>query len=366
MIVRTNLEKKDSQKLSELERQTPMNAFVRLRYERRLDFFSFFGFEKAWRNYIVEDGGKIMGYVASLDREVLFNKEKMLLSLLSTLRIHPSFRRKGVAFQLFSTWIKDMETHTCGLMAFYFLRRNKPVMKAIKKYISGYAEELRVLSYRCLRFNIYQFPAIRSYPTNGFVIREACEKDMPGIVSLLKDYYKDYNLQPFFTEDLLKEFIHKSLDSFSIRDFLVAEKDGDMRACLGMWDQSLFRRMVVEKMGLAWTLVKWLLRIVRLFTKVPIVPGPDEPVRAVYFKFPAFKEAEAMKYVIAEALNRCRERDYLLAVAGCDPRDGLRRIYEKFFNLKSGMEMYIGAFCSRLTLRDEDFNRTLYVDISMD
>jgi N-acetylglutamate synthase-like GNAT family acetyltransferase len=337
-----------------------------LRYERKLDFFSFFRLEKAWRNYIVEDGGKIIGYVASLDREVLFNNEKRLLSLLSTLRIHPSFRRRGVGSQLFSTWIKDMETHTCALEVFYFLKGNKPVIRAIKKYISRYAEELKAGSYRCLKFNIYQFPAIRNYPIKGFMIREACEKDVPGIVSLLKDYYKDYNLQPLFTEDLLKEFINKSLHSFSIHDFLVAEKDGDMRACLGVWDQSPFRRMVVEKMGWTGTLVKFLLRVIRLFTKIPEIPGPDEPMRVVYFKFPAFKESEAMKYVIAEALNRCREKDYLLAVAGCDPRDGLRKIYEKFFNLKSGMEMYIGAFCTRLTLKDEDFEKTLYVDISMD
>jgi hypothetical protein len=99
---------------------------------------------------------------------------------------------------------------------------------------------------------------------------------------------------------------------------------------------------------------------------VAISRCPYMPMRVVYFKFPAFKESEAMKYVIAEALNRCREKDYLLAVVGCDPRDGLRKIYEKFFNLKSGMEMYIGAFCTRLTLKDEDFEKTLYVDISMD
>jgi hypothetical protein len=84
---------------------------------------------------------------------------------------------------------------------------------------------------------------------DGTVIRRGCDQDLPKIAAFLQQEFSEKNFSPCISVDELR---HGKYRSICAKDYclLIAKHDGasegEILACLAMWNQSAFRQTYVE------------------------------------------------------------------------------------------------------------------------
>lgn len=347
--VRTKIKKSDNKKLLELEEKTPMKGYITMYYDHSPNFFRFYQLYGRVEPYIIEDDDKIIAFLGGAVIKASINNKPIKVLVGTNLKVHPDYQEQGIGYDLLRyAFNKSRKKHDAIIT--FNIESNTPVEKIHEKFPE----------FKFNPLNLYQFLPFKKYKkSSDYKIKRAGKKDIKELYKLIKDYYNNYFFSPHLNFKTFKKEL--KLPDYGFNKILVAEKDDKIVACLGLWDQSAVRKIVLIDIPLTLRLLKGFLKILKIFRKVPQIPSLGEELSVIHFKHLAYQTGHerALKDLIAEALDYCRLNNHLLAISGASPSDPINKVFQDFTNIRNKLHM---GFYHKKKL---DLTKPVYVDTSM-
>jgi GNAT superfamily N-acetyltransferase len=187
-----------------------------------------------------------------------FEGEERPYALLSSLKVHPQYRRQGVAARL-ATWRIEEARGRVG--------RDGVILANIQKNNTGSIANARkwatqIAGQFVVSVNPMRARAPRAKGAMDISVRVAREGDLPEIVAGLNRFYGDHNLSRADTVESLRDWLRNTPFADPFRHYLVAVTSaGQIIAGVALTEECRLRTMVVGHMPTAMRVASRLLRL---------------------------------------------------------------------------------------------------------
>ncbi len=300
------------------------------------------------RIIVAEKGPDIVALGAALRRKIYLDGKQAEIGYLGSLRIEKGFRGSVILARGYKFL---REVHESELkLPFYLssiLEGNDSAMKILTSGRSGlpYYREI-------FRYTTYAIPAfMRKRGLHEKDLRIGCGSLFPleSIIDFLNSVGGRKQFFPVFSESSFKapdgQFRNVSQD-----DFIVASDRGRIVGTLSVWDQTPFRRIVVEGYG---RILSGLKKISSLVAKSGIpdpVPDPGKPVPIRFASCLAVKDDSPgiFSVLLGAALKRAAADGARFIVIGMPDGDPLAACVNRHFSLKFRSRIYAVSWDSGL------------------
>ena len=241
-------EPEDNEELIQLDRVAPEEGLVsyyvdrRPRYIRQPQVEGFFP-------YIAEEDGKIVGVIFSSIDELYVNGEPKACDYVSSLRVHPEYRRRGIGGALIDHAVERGSEEGAELFWAVIMGKNLASSRTFKK--CGFN-----------RVGGHGFKVLISKGRRRFsdaLLREATEEDFDDMATLFSSFYENHNFRPKDTRKWLRN--RCMIKGTSLGEVYVAERDGRVIATVRAARQWKTTKMVITKLPLSMRLLNPLLRL---------------------------------------------------------------------------------------------------------
>lgn len=303
-----NIEKLSPQGNDELAMMTDFSPDITARYE----------LYDNWKIMVAVEQEKPVGYVGWTVKHGPLEPYVYLVEAM----VDPAFRRKGIATQLIREVEKQAEEISASYIYCYMYGPNEPYIKLVEKL--GYMRKKDI--------------AICEMSTNRkdraekkYVIDHISESDLAEAVELINQYYAGRTHFLPFTTDSFRNYTNRIL-GYGLENFIVAKYKGSLVACGGFWDTAVLAEIAYTREPLLWKLMANVPRMLRHFTRIPLIPKEGE-----YFKFRnivdhAFKpeHADAMAEIFEHCSSMMYETKCDFFGTYLDPADPLFEVLKGF------------------------------------
>ena len=131
----------------------------------------------------------------------------------------------------------------------------------------------------------------------------------------MSEYGREKQYFQLYSEE---EFRGSATLGFSVEDFVVFERGGELSGVVGLWDQSAYKQTVVRGYSreLRWT--RPLYDAAARLTRRHPLPAPGEPLRSAYAAFVcvAYDDTFVFRALLRRIYELAAKRGYAFLVAG--------------------------------------------------
>lgn len=247
MIIRPP-EPEDNDELIQLDRVAPEEGLVSYYVDRRPKYIHEPD-AKGFFPYIAEVNGKIVGVVFSSIDELYVNGEPKPCDYISSLRVHPEYRRRGIGRALIDRAVEKGREERADIFWAVIMGKNLASSRTFEE--CGFD-----------RVGGHGFRVIISKGRRRFSdasLREATEGDFDDMATLFSSFYKNHNFRPKDTRKWLKSRCR--VKGTRLGEVYVAERDGRVVATVRAARQWLTTKMVITKLPLSMRFLSSLLRL---------------------------------------------------------------------------------------------------------
>ncbi|MFQ6127425.1 MAG: GNAT family N-acetyltransferase [Thermoplasmata archaeon] len=252
MIVRSP-KPEDNEELIELDRIAPEEGLVsyyvdrRPTYIRRPDSENFFP-------YVAEEDGRVVGAVFCTLDNLYVNGNHRRCGYISSLRVHPQYRKKGIGSSLISRAIDRGMEEGAEIFWAVVIGKNLASLRTFQKCgfsrVGGFG--FRILTMR------------RRKMASGALLREATENDLEDMTEIISSFYDKHNFKPEVTEKWLMS--RYKIKKRSLGSFYVAERNEGIVATLRAVRQWYITKMIITRLS-------WKVKLANLFFRLGIREG---------------------------------------------------------------------------------------------
>lgn len=355
----------DNAALLELARQTPSHGVITMYSDQSPDFFAFL--RMASDDYIVwaaDSDGHIDGTVTEMYQNVRFSGEQVSLLTVGEMKASPD-AKTAVGVSLLRHVAKNPANRPRDLGIAYILEGNSRAKRLYELFLSkkylhrdlGHVVSSLIIPYR--------FFSVK----NEYRIPKAHMEDLPAIAEVLKETYRSYDLSPEFSVEWLSRELQKT-DSLGIRDFDVAEMNGQIVACAAFWNQTDVRKKIVLEFSPVLQLAMTLFRAFGTILNFPELPKKGESLNFCYLRFPAAREnhRSALKTIIRKRIDFIRRERYFHAlIASFHQSDPLKDCISRLPNISIRTHVMIADLSGKVDLSPNDSKEIhpIYTDLSL-
>ncbi len=297
----------DDEQLRRILAQTPTEGQISLTFQREPGYFDAAVVHGGFHQTVVGrdlETGELIGLGVRSIREQFVNGVSMPIGYLSSLRLLPGHRHRGLlarGFQFFR------ELHADGRTPLYLTTiaaGNQPASSALTRGRAGlpnyhFAGRYFTLALRpgCLRT-----PICRS----RIEIRPAMQNDLGSVVSFLNEHGRRRQFFPKYTScDFLKP--RSTFRDLQLADLLLAWRQDRLAGTVGVWDQTAFRQSIVHRYSRPLRYIRpyynaW--AALRAKPKLP-PPGARLPLAMAAVAVVADDDPEVFRGLLAAAASHC-------------------------------------------------------------
>jgi hypothetical protein len=132
---------------------------------------------------------------------------------------------------------------------------------------------------------------------------------------------------------------------------------------LGIWEYNKVRRYIVERLNWRLSLQTHLIRMIGLFTKMPYIPKPGEPLLSYNLATIAYKRPESMLELLKKAVNIALDKKINFVHVTIDPSCPLAPILSKF-RYQTRMKLHVLAKPIGKVKISQSRERKIYLDVA--
>lgn len=305
----------DDKTLQQILRDNPMQGWIKLALERSPSYFAGENLLGRSRPIIGQDSansGAVIGMYHNAFFPVFVNGVLVQAGYLGELRINRAYRNR-------------LRILKHGFAAMRPL--NRPESDRAKIWFTSIASD----NLRARRLLEAGHQALPRYTPVGELqtmaisvrhgkppelLRQAAHTDIPAICDFVNHQAARYHFAPYLDPDwLLHSAESKGL---SIRDFWLFEADGNIQACIAIWDQRLFKQAVVQGYRFPLNHLRPAYNILAGLQGKPVLPKPGRRLESVYLAFFAYKQnaEKQATNLIREALSIAAGKQAKIALLG--------------------------------------------------
>ena len=249
-----------------------------------------------------------VGVCERVVREAFVNGKRRRLPYLAALRVLPGFRNQVRALRGGFEALRSL----CG--------DERDLPWSLTSIMSDNATARRVLGANLRGMPLYE--PVGELSTFALTAQgnaepdRATDIDLPRIADLLLRQGARSQFATVWTHDSLRAAV--SAGWLRAKDFLVLRRDGAIRACVALWDQSASRQLVVSGYSPWLRRARPLINCAALVSGLPRLPVAGGALRAAYLSHLAVDEAapEDLLALIAVARAEARRRGLSLLFLG--------------------------------------------------
>ena len=193
-------------------------------------------------------------------------------------------------------------------------------------------------------------------------IRSMEEADVDNVTGLLNETYRGYDLYAPFKPEDFREYL-KRIPHFDFRNILVLEHNGNLEACLGIWEYDKVRKYIVEKLNWRINLQTHLIKMFSLFTEMPYIPKLGEPLLSYNLAALAYKRPESMLELFRKAVNIALDNKINLINVTLDPLSPMTTMLSQF-RFQTRMKLQVFAKPMVQERFPNSWDRKIYVDVA--
>ncbi|HDP70540.1 MAG TPA: GNAT family N-acetyltransferase [Actinobacteria bacterium] len=277
----------DNQALSDLEMACPQGKDVKLLLERE-DFFARSKMYERAHTFVAEEEGKVVGVISCAFKDVNLNGATLKANYIYDLRVHPDFRRRGIATKLVdAVEILARENSVDFGYGFIVDDNTAPRKLLVKK---GFSVKRR--------FELPTIQISRKRKVQKVEVKLAQSRENIARVSeVLSEYYRNYSF--FISESEDKYFDRVS--KMNSEGVFYAEGDGGF-ATVSILDYSKIFNICVLDLPITLKLMGFLSYIIRPFLSFPNVPKKGGTIKQWYLFDVGFSEKEG-EFLFQELLD---------------------------------------------------------------
>lgn len=202
--------------------------------DRKPDFFVKPDLQGNAHIWVAEVGEKLIGIHAGAFHHTLVKGERIPTVYLYDMRVHPDFRRHGVAIELMHAAEKASVEMGARLWFLYIRKGNDPSIGLSNKYGMRRLGEVVNMSIETPGLEYLNHPSVR----------RASRGDALRIVHLINRTHSSFDLYIPHSVEYLNDRLARVKD-YSWNDMYVLEKQGRIVACAGLWDKGASERVYV-------------------------------------------------------------------------------------------------------------------------
>jgi GNAT superfamily N-acetyltransferase len=254
----------------------------------------------------------------------------------------PEFRRSGVASLLHRHIEDDLRENGAVLTYCVIMEGNVPSMRLIESHGFRRHRTLAIRSYQVYREMEVSFSGS---------IRTATREDIEALTTLLEETWGQHELYRPRTSRDLEGFIQRTPE-FSYENLWIAESNGRIQACAGLWDWSRITRMTLDSQSRMIHVMGWIANVMRLFRPMPRMIRPGETIRQCVLTPIAFQSPVFLEALFASLNNFALSRgnDQMLCVA--EPTDPVFSEIRGFIHVDTRLHLYVKPLKEGIELRD--------------
>ena len=343
----------DNDALNELQKKAPMGTNLVLGVDSSPDYFVRSRSFKDWHVFVAVDNDKIVGSAAFAVKDIYFESRKVMVAYEYGFMVDPLHRRKGIAEELQKHIEQVAADDNVSLLHLDIIEDNMPSLNLFSKM--GF---IKVRD--CVTISL--MPYKREEIADEGKMRTMRETDVDLVTGLLNQMYQGYDFfTPFEHEDFL-EYVGR-IPHFDLGNILVFENNGELEACVGIWEYDKIRKYIVEKMSWKLNLQTRLMKIVGLFAKVPYIPKRGEPLLSYNLATVAYKRPESMLELLKKTVNVAVDNKINFIHVTIDPSCPAAAALSQFrFQTRMKLHVFVKS------LKQERFEnlgeRKMYVDVT--
>jgi len=241
MIIR-EANSKDNQALLDISRTEPMESAIVLHVDRSPDYFylpSLQGYDS--KIFVAERNNEIAGVIGISFREVKLLGKLQRIGYTGGLKIKESARGGRILYRLMKAVADEMLRMKVSLCLLTALRENQKILRLI-------TGRLNIPPfYPLARFRVFHvIPILKVKCSSRYQIGKLALSDFEETMELFRRHYNQYELVEEFNKEKFEQMIDQNQD-FSLDNFLVAKHNGQIVSVISYWDQTSFKKTIVQK-----------------------------------------------------------------------------------------------------------------------
>jgi len=345
--------KDDNDALLELQTKCPMGVNFVVAVDSSPDYFARSQPYPDPHVFVATENQKtIVGSAACTIRNVLVQAKPIKAAFTYGMMVDPVKRGKGIASQLqkhIENYATKQKADLCHLLV---MEGNVPSIKLCQKM--GF-QLIKDCTYFSLM--VYKHEQLQN-ETN---IKTMDETDIENVVSIMNDTYRDYDFYHPYDKETFQAHVRR-LPYFRQEDIFILQKEKNIEACLGHWDQNKTRREKVQKMNLRLKAISLPIKFLSLFTKMPRIPKPGETLKQWHLFPIACKDAASLEQLIKHVNNLALKNDVTMLATAVDSQSPLAGVLSKFRHVKVKTHYFVKPIRKMRTPLSKE--RKFYIDIT--
>jgi hypothetical protein len=287
---------------------------VRLSFRREPDAFGA-GFSARAEDFIVardRRSGALVGLCERVVRDCFVDGATIALPYLAGLRVAPDFRHRLAVLRGGFEAVRRLPGRS-GEARWSFtsiMADNAVARRVLGANLAGMPRYEPVGEY-----STFALPAGGNAKRHAGV-DTACDADLSGIAALLLAAGARGQFAAAWPEDALRRFAGAGW--LRAPDYLLVRRDGRVRSCAALWDQSAHRQVVVAGYSKRLARVRPLVNLAARWTGLPRLPAPGGQLRCAYLSHVAIDPDSPQDLValVGAARARARERGIDVVLTG--------------------------------------------------
>ena len=292
---------------------------------------------QAW-HFVACDQDRIVGVVGviTFQAQVLGRTKKIAYIL--DLLLDSSYRRGTTAFRLIKPVVQRLYESDADMVLFNILKDNRhPLVFA--KGRAGFPAALNLGDN-----TFYSMLSLRKLKVDSaYQIDNPTETDIPEMLELYQTCSRHYKIAQILDEPTLRHYV-QNIEGLGLENFLVARRNGRIRAVTALWDEIPYKSYEVQKLNFAISSVTRLLKVMSYFAKVPRPIELHQPLSQLSLVLSAHLECpQAIETLFRHVNNIHRGSKYTLITLYGQESDPVSKVIRKFRGMSVKSEMHAFA-----------------------
>jgi GNAT superfamily N-acetyltransferase len=332
--------KDDNAELIALQAQCPQGKTVIVSLINTPDFFARAKVYEDFKVFAVCEDNRIIASAACGVRKAIRGNTVATVGHEFQAFVDPEYRGRRIAGELIQSREEYVRKRGAILSYGLIMEGNKPSMRHIER--QGFQ-----------RHRTLVMPSIAVFKEMALAhtgkIRHMVPEDVPMVVSLINDTWKEHEFYEPMTTEEFNRLIARTPE-YNYDNIFLLEEAGEIMACLGFWDWSKVTQVTVEKLSLKIHGMSLLINAARIFRPLPRPPRPGSVLKQIVLTPIGFKDIHSITALLRYVNNRAYTEGIEHIFFICERGHPLLSILKGFMHIDTGMHLYIKPLVENVSL----------------